>query len=460
MKIKIYTLLMSFLISSAASAAKLPQAWITDTLEDPSFDKSTEMIELEKEYDNILDAKSQLVEKIATKKQERKNRKWYLQSIKSEIEIESVGTIGIGAFASVKIATAVEFIWNRTKESMRKLQQKYYGASDVSTVDKSVEKEINGSSDQDTIRFNSATSTPDLEKEIAPFVEASFKLGKIKDKKLFKTNLIAKINDYQKVLSDLDGMPKYTPWWVYKFQFDLYFDASGKVLPFMSVGVGVGLKLEWYRIRKKNSDKSVKEMSDNSKFIMAMAQDFETLDKLTLGKKKKAHYGLQYLKVGIGIGAKGQLGVAKLKGHLIGSAFFRRAKNHPNNKIRRVKLNNTFPIIDAYNSENLAYAKENSIEVEPNVSSDKSRIGDRIKSGIFKASRANFRKGLKKAIKMANFWSRVPLRRQAKRIARGKEQHFDLKIIELELEVYLRGTVGVATLEGIGVLELFLVKQS
>jgi|GEM_PF-4893050 len=457
---KIYTLLMSLLISAGVSAARIPSAWITDTLEDPSFNKSTEMLELEKEYDNILDAKSQLVERIATKKRERKNRKWYLQSIKSEIEIEHVGTIGIGAFASAKVATAVEFIWNRTKESTKNLQQKYYGASDASPVDKSVENEINGSSDQDTIRFSSQTSTIDLEKEIEPLVEASFKSGKIKNKKLFKSRLLSKIGEYQEVLSDLDEMPNYTPWWVYKFQFDLYFDASGKVLPFLSVGTGIGLKLEWYRIRKKSSDKAVKEMSDNSKFIMAMAQDFETLDKLTLGKKNKAHYGLEYLKVGIGIGAKGQLGVAKLKGHLIGSAFFRRAKNSVNNKMRRVKLNNTFPIIDAYTPEKLAYAKKHSIIVEPNISSDKSRIGERIRSGIYNASRENFRKGLKKAIKMAHFWSKIPLRRQAKRIARGKKQHFELKIIELELEVFLRGTIGVATVEGIGVLTLFLVKQS
>ena len=37
--------------------------------------------------------------------------------------------------------------------------------------------------------------------------------------------------------------------------------------------------------------------------------------------------------------------------------------------------------------------------------------------------------------------------------------HFDLKVLELELELYLRGTVGAVTLEGIGIVELFLVKR-
>ena len=51
---------------------------------------------LEKDYDNLLDAKSTMLERLAEEKSVKSGRKkWFLQSIKSELGIEPVGYFGV-----------------------------------------------------------------------------------------------------------------------------------------------------------------------------------------------------------------------------------------------------------------------------------------------------------------------------------------------------------------------------
>ena len=117
--------------------------------------------------------------------------------------------------------------------------------------------------------------------------------------------------------------------------------------------------LEWYRIETENKDPDdfrrrvpQKPLSQNAKFIYGMAKDFETLDDLNVRSYK---YGLDYIKVGIGLGVKGNIFVAKAKGGVVGSVFFKRDAPNANNKsvmdVVEPKLDSHFPIADYDNLE-------------------------------------------------------------------------------------------------------------
>ncbi|MFI5391093.1 MAG: hypothetical protein ACHQYQ_07000 [Bacteriovoracales bacterium] len=432
MKIKNIFMALSLVFSLQAFSAKVPSSWLTSS-GDVMEKSSEDMSDLEKTYDNILETKGDLIEEVA-KGREHSKSKWYLQSIATSLGIEQKGSIGV---LGLEGETAVSLIWQRTPESVKKLQQKYYGTSSA-VAEKSIEDEIDPNGE--TLKITSETSKVEIAKQIEPIVEATFKAGKVKNKETLRKNLLKKVYDYQKMLADVDSAPVFTPWWVYKFQFELDITAEGEVLPFMVVGTEVRVKLEWYRIQKKTQDKSDKPISKNAAFLMSMAKDFETMDELAVGRNNDRHFALDTIKVGIGMVAEGEIGVAEVKGKVTGSVFFKREQVGDKMAQELPRLPDTFPIIGK-------------------GSIDKSVIGDNIRGALYNASRDRFRKGLKKAVKMAKFWSKGALKRHDRRIAQGKETNFDLNVIELELEITLGGGVGVVTLEGFAELELFLVKK-
>ena len=444
MNTKYKIIVLGLVLSFQAMSAEVPQSWINDS-EDISIEKSDEISELEKSYDNILEAKSDFIEEVNKGKPDN-NKKWYLQSIATYLAIEKKGTLGVLGMGG---ETSVGLIWQRNKDSLKKLQEKYYGKS-TDGVEKSLDSET--STNGETVVINSNTSKVEMERQLEPLVEAAFVAGKVKNKKHFKERLLSRLSEYQNLLNDLDSAPQFTPWWIYKFQFELVVEAEGEVLPFMAVGAQVRLKVEWYRIQKKVNDKSLGEPSKNAKTLMAMASDFAAMDELALGQNKDKRFVLDTIKAGIGITAEGEMVMAKVKGKVFGSVFFKREKISDKSLGELPVLPSTIPVMDKATDENLSYAKTKNIKVK---SMDKSLEG----GAVYLAHRDYFRKGLKKAVKMAKFWSKGALRRQERRIAQGKQVDFDLNVIELELELFLSGGIGVATVEGAAELELFLVKK-
>lgn len=447
MKIKNILLAFTMFFSLQAFTATVPHSWISDSA-DIFIEKSDEMAELEKSYDNILETKSDMVEDIIKGKPDPK-RRWFLQSIATQLTIEKKGTIGV---LGMKGETSVALIWQRTPDSIKKLQQKYYGTSSA-VAEKSLEDETASS---EAVKITSETTKTEMENQLEPIVEAAFVAGKVKKKSVLREKLLSKLSEYQDLLKDLDHTPNFTPWWVYKFQFDLNITAEGAVHPVVNVGTEVRVRVEWYRIsRNVTLDKADKEPSENAKFLMAMASDFSAMDELALGANNQKRFALDTIKVGVGLQAKGKIVVASVKGKVFGSIFFKREQVANKSLEFMPALSDTFPVMGEASTENLKYAKDNNITVD---SIDKS-FGDDVRERIFNASRDKFRKGLKKAVKMAKFWSKGALRREERRMSQGKEVHFNLNVIEIELELYLGGGIGAATVEGIAELELFMVRK-
>ncbi len=445
MRIKNILVMMGLIFSFQAISATVPQSWINES-EDISIEKSEQMDELEKAYDNILETKGDMLDDVVKGRSDQR-RRWFLQSIASELTIEKKGTIGV---LGLKGESVVGAIWQRTPESIQKLQKKLYGTSSPVIAEKSIDEETEGNGD--VVKINSETTQSEMERQIGPIVEATFVAGKVKDKSRLREKLLSKLAEYQTLLKDLDHAPQWTPWWVYKFQFQLNIEASGAVHAIANVGTEVRLRVEWYRIQRKSQDKGIFTPSENAKVLLAMAKDFSQMDELALGRNGDKRFALDTIKVALGMSAKGKIVVASVKGKVFGGVFFKRAKTVEKG-IDTIDLPETLPILGEVNEENLKYAKANNLKMD---SIEKS---EGITEAVYYASRDKFRKGLKKAVKMANFWTRGALKRQDKRRASGKEIHFDLNVIEMELELYLGGGIGAVTVEGIAEVELFFVRK-
>ena len=440
-----------FVFATGTAFAKLPSYWITDADEPSSFDKSLDdTLEIEKEsriYDNILDAKSSMLEESVTKNKGKK--RWYLQSIMTELGIEAGGGIGVLAMKGEAFA---KLIWIRSPEAIAKLQKKVYGTADSSKnlEEKALESELAQNDKDHNIAITSDMSKDSLEREVTAITSAGFKSGKIKNPGIVRKKIMEKVTEFQTVMKDMESYPMTQSWYPYKFQLDLVFDISGK-WSVVNVGSDFRVRLEWFRVMRKGSKVETNpnaQMSSNTKFLLGLAEDFSSVDKLAI--KGSNSFYLSHLAVKVGMFAKGKIGVAKVKGKIIGGVFFKKSKNALMNKANiespsdsLLSLDSTFPVyvLDEANGAN------------------KSLLSPELEGRLHKASRKKFRKQLKKVEKMANFVSRGALRREKKLKKRGKTPNFNLNFIELELEIVLSGGVGAVTVGGQAEIEFFFSRR-
>ena len=85
---------------------------------------------------------------------------------------------------ALKGEAAVEMIWVRTPESIKKLQNKYYGPAVNSNIESD---EVSDAPKVDeTIRLTSNMTSQDIERQIAPIIQVSAKTGKVINKEAFK----------------------------------------------------------------------------------------------------------------------------------------------------------------------------------------------------------------------------------------------------------------------------------
>jgi len=360
------------------------------------------------------------------KTDEVSKKKWYLQSIKAEIGIENVGKFGI---VGAKGETAVEFVWTRTKASKKMLALKH-GTSN--SKKKSNELNINEGADFDSeisSTILSAKTNEDIEDIAEKFVSSLYASKKINRRGNLKEDLVEKFIEFKRLVSGLAEVPQSSPWWVYKYQLELFIEVSGTLAPGIGYGSGNRLRLEWYRYQKIQQihDKNAPHRFDS--FVANLAQDLEAL---SVQKFDSFGYSFDAFKIGIGVGAKGNLFIAKGKGSALGALFFRRDGTwtpRPVNPTPKMSANYSYKMV-----------------------TDGQERPEQI-------LRAQMRQGLSRASDMALTILKATKKGVAENNNDGKIKHFELRVLELELELYGRGYFGPVTMEGIAVAEFFLIKK-
>ncbi|MFL5784218.1 MAG: hypothetical protein ACJ76H_06405 [Bacteriovoracaceae bacterium] len=377
-----------------AMVGKVPTSWMNGDVE-KSF-VSPENTNLDEAYQQILDANASLFETIP----QNNSSKWYLQSIQTELAIESEGTLGVmGAGGEA----ALELVWIKKENEQKLMRPK-------------LSEEI--SPEAEEIVITSEMNEETLKKEISPVVDLALASGHIKKRhRLFK-NLLAEALKFQKTASELENSPAMGPWYAYKYQLELYVSAEGDI-GFAEVGNAIRLRLEWWRLQKNTkafeTPYVAEELSPNAKFVAAIASDVAAADRLPF----ENGFRFNCMKVGVGTTVEGNLFLVKGKASAVGSLFFKRDE------------------VATFGPEALMTTAESYQLSE--------------KGNLQTVPRYSFRKGIEKAAAITHFF--------AKHAKTKNPGQFELNVIEAEFELYGNGGIGVVTVEGAAVLTLFVTRN-
>jgi|GEM_PF-3429071 len=344
-------------------------------------------------------------------------RPWYLQSIKTELAIEGSGEIGL---LGIEGEAALELIWMRTPEAIKRLQVDAGMILPLSVAPPVVE-------DQGTVLLSTSMSHQEVTKKIDGIVEYLGQNRKVSNLGKLRSQLLVRTQELQGWVGQFEQMPDDFLWKPYKYQVELFVQGEGVVVPAVEVGVVARVRLEWTLNRKSvpqnlNGVTVASAQGSLTPMLRSLAEDLVTLDNLS---SEENPYPLIAVKVGLGVGASGDIGIAEGKGTLIGSVFLK-----PNRK--------KVTIVGA------------EAPVQPSLDG----------ANHYGIPREKFRIGLIKAAEMTRFIAKTAEKHEQKADASKKQREFELGAIEVELALNVEGGTFLPSISKNAVMELFLMKKS
>lgn len=385
-----------------AQIGKVPADWINPEITNQkSFTSLSSLNQLDNAYNNILDAKMDIFNNIP----DDAHKKWYLQSIKTELAIEAGGTIGVMGGGG---EAALELVWIKKNNEISNMN-----------LSQNLNEEISPESEE--IQITGEMTEETLKKEISSIVDMALASGNIIKRRRLFNGLLREALKFQDTIRELETAPAMGSWYPYKYQLELYVSGKGKISP-IAIGNSVRLRLEWWRLRKDGPVPFVapllpEELSPNAKFVTSIASDLSVMDEVQFDNGFK----LNVFKAGVGTTVKGNLFFVKGKAKAVGSIFFKRDLNTPSAF--------TLPMLVD--------------EVSTYTMLEKDAVNE--------VPRFNFRNGIKKAAGIAKFF--------ASRAKTKEAGQFELNVIEAEFELFTSGGVGIVSVEGASLLTLFVTRN-
>jgi hypothetical protein len=423
--LKLQIVLFMVVVFAQNTFANVPQSWIKEN--DQSninlfglTSSSNNEEELGDDFEKIFntgytaidpDKKQQADLDFKKSKKESVKGPWYLQSMKTEIGIESSGAIG---FIGIGGAAAAEFIWQRTKASIKKLQLENLEKN------KKINKEQTESQEesQDTLLLTTDMTQDQVVDKVDSLMSYVEQTKKVKNTTKLRAQLLSQISNHQKWVNEFVNLPEDMPWVPYKYQLELYAQIGGEVSPFIEVGGVIRIRIEW-DIKHKilNSNKTQVSNVVSSLFGVGVH-----LKPLILNTASDNLYQLSALKLGLGIGLEGDIDVIEVKGKVIASVFLRPDKN------KLIRSN---------------YSLLNFNEAKPI-------------SGI---DHEKWKKGAQKIFAISEAITEKASISEAKRDRERPFRNFELGAIEVELTLTTGGEFLLPMINGIAFMELFYTKK-
>lgn len=389
-----YKLLSIFLFATQVNAAPIPSDWIAPEVNTTTKSKNqADYSLLQKRFDSIMDLHSNVL----NTQESKEDKKWKLQSIKTELGVEAEGEIGLLGTGG---EAALELVWIKKQDPTRGGS----GINKIQTLNEEIDEEVN-----EVVGIHSQMTNEDLVNELNPIIKIAQKTNKINNINLLRSQLLDYAQKFQEVTKAIEAAGD-TRWYAYKYQLELYVNASGKVNPVMSAGSKFRVRLEWWRLRNQNISKPTNtKLLQNANFITSIAQDLNNLETVKMDNGFK----LSTAKVGVGLGIEGKIFVAKAKGSVLGAIFF----------LKDEKMNtvNKFNTVVPYLLDGQVFPKE------------------------------KFQKGMTKAANIASVISTLAGKPKT-------EDKFNLSVIEIEFELFAEGGIGILTAKGISSLTLFVTR--
>lgn len=385
---KIFIIIIAF-VTTCAFAGPIPSDWISPEANQKSV-KPMDIQGLKNRFDKILGFQQNLI----NSNLDKQDKKWKLQSIKTELGVEAEGEIGLlGAGGEA----ALELVWIKKQDPTR-------GGRTKSTLG----EELDENADE-VIGIHSQMSEQELMNQFSPVIKIAERSGMVKNSTLMAQELKSYALSFQDVTKAIEASPL-TKWYVYKYQLELYVSVDGKVSPIAKVGSKFRVRMEWWRLKNQNSQFIAnKTIKANSNLIASLAQDLSLLD----SAKMDNDFKLNTAKIGIGLGLEGNIFVAKAKANVIGSLFFL--------KDEKTTAKEQLSTSGQYQLDQTVFRRE------------------------------NFQKGIRKVSNIASVISTLAGKPK-------REDKFNLNVIEIEFEIFAEGGIGLLTAKGIGSFVVFATR--
>lgn len=381
---------------------------------------------------------------------------WHLEAFTTELSVLDSGAIGL--LSERGNLTAIAF-WRRQGPKTNKVTT-FTGNEDTSGLEEGPIPSVN---------LDEVYDENSLTVELAPMINAALSTGKIKNEEAFRANVALAAIDFYKLTSSVSENPG-MKWWVSALRLDLAVAASGKLitLPLASVGGEVRIRFDWRRLMKNKPAQFITKNFNHSSFlsndldktqssfvslVSNLSKDLELSIPVKLEEKGLKPYTMR---IGIGLTVAGNVGIARASAQAIAQVYFSRNQAAPRVYPRLTFIKalsdsainsnvESYSVIEGFNEKHIEYAKNNQIPftiennlVKPNV--------------IYQVNRNEFKKGLKKAFDITDFFAKAGQKAESK-----KWKLFQMKT---SLDLSLSGTVGVTTLTGLTTAELSLYNMN
>ncbi len=414
---------ISVILMSSLATADVPRDWIqSDVASSALWSQPLQQNSQEdfgQELFRLYNLTGDLVAGLPQPNKSKKDKvPWYLQSMGMELGIEAEGAIGLVGLGG---EAAIEMVWARTKESVARLQKKHF-PNEGQNKTLSIDSEFIASD----LQLSTDMSEQMLQGHVDELMNVLKNTQNLKSPSRIRHALIVEVNKLKKWVTELELALPETSWRPYKFQTLIKLTAEGMVQPGLEVGGQIRVKLEWSLREKPTGAKSASVMAQkNASFLNGLSADFEILRPLM---SEKEYFRLSNVKLGIGLGIEGDLGIAEGEAEVFGNLFW---KEFPKKPTMNPQL-----ILEPLALANVLGANKN-------------------------VPRSQWHKGLKKAMQISQFVVKTAADYEKKQSAKTppESRDFELKFLEVEFEVSASGSTFLPTLSKKGTADLYFVKQ-
>lgn len=358
---------------------------------------------------------------------------WHLKYFTTDLSVSTSGVVGV---LVMKGTPSVQAYW-RKKEP-------------APSVAQATEQPVEPSHSASGLSITSETSEKEVRQQVDAMVRVALASGEVKDEGIFRKSLSEMIQNFRAMTAAVEAQTE-GAWFVSGLRLDISVDASGRA-KFGTVGGDLRLRLEWKRIQRSlaagvGSPTRVesKFSSELLKLVMAIREDLEMTfaDGSFLPDFEANSY-----RVGLGISAKGDVGVVKGAATLLGHVNFSRA---PGKK----------PVVTGKAVADLIRVIEGS--PAPSHLKHASQLGvayetlgvgalDSPAEVVYRLSRERFRDGLLQAKKIATFFA------ETGKVA--ESIHWKLHQMKVGLDLSVGGDVGMVGLSGLASTEVTMTNKN
>ncbi len=295
--------------------------------------------------------------------------------------------------------------------------------------------------------FNDDMSEDQIRKQTDTLVRVVMASGKIKNEELFRSEMTKTVSEIHQKFGGLNTGSA-GAWAPAVFRFDLSVEISGKVAWVATLGGGLRVRLEWHKTARPHlaparnvTEVAAKERADIEKLLALISTALPSLP-----TSEQTDFDLKSIRIGLGLSAKGDIGVVKGSVSAMTQVVFKKAaaRMRPSDH-RLTAVDGKILFIEQNPSEkHVEFAQNRHV-----LHSFQPKAGQGDKSeATYEIDLKDFEEGFRNAAEMAVDFMKVE--------NRGEESAgaWKLHTVKMQYDMSLTGKAGMVTVGGLVSSEL------